>query len=249
MTTPWAEARVEAELDFGNIDEEIRRRLERSVAIATRRCEAHFTALEKHASRTAKQIARGFETAFKQISRDSQRMAALVRADIASASGTIQIGFDDGAARTKIAALKAHLQQQLAATIKIDINQASALQAAGRARNIIQTYFAANPVTISVGVDQSALSALSAPNLNVTIDVNTAASMAALQAAHAQMQGWLSANPLNANVNVDNNSVNSATRSVQRMGRVFGGVGKSVLSAGATLGKWAAIAGTAVVAA
>lgn len=122
MTSPWAEARVEAELDWGNIDTELRTRLERSVAVATRQCQRHFTELQRHATRQAAQISRDYDKAYRDIASGAARTAAQVRSSIESASTDVEIGIDDAGAMAQVKTLRSRLAAEAAKPIDTTID-------------------------------------------------------------------------------------------------------------------------------
>jgi phage-related protein len=113
LTAPFAEAAVEAHLDYGDIDEDLRRRLTQSVAVATRACERHFDNLQRNAARQASQTARNYERSFADIRRDAARTGAEVRKSLRSDDVRIRLDVDTTGAMASLRAVHARMQAWL----------------------------------------------------------------------------------------------------------------------------------------
>ena len=239
VTASWAEAEVEATLDYGNIDTELKTRLTQSVALATRACQRHFDQLERHAARQAAQTARQYETAFRKMRTDAGKAATQIRAALRDFTATVTISVDDAAA---LAALRA-LQTQLTANplqLRVHLDTDAAVTAVRVAHARMQTQLTANPLQLRVHVDQSA-----------PVSVDDAAALAEVRRAHTVMQAWLTANPLQVRVTVDNSLLQQLQGLNAQSGSTSRGVGKlggSLMSAMQTATKFAAIAGAGTVA-
>ena len=112
MTAPWAEASVEASLDYGDIDEDLRRRLTQSVAVATRACQRHFDGLEKHAKRQAQQTASHYEREFGKMRRDAERTGQQIRRAL-DTDVSVQLHIDSTQAFADLRRVHAQMQTWL----------------------------------------------------------------------------------------------------------------------------------------
>ena len=74
MTAPWADAHVDVELDYSNVDRELALRLTASINSAARAARQAFSRMERDAQRNADRMANNFERAFTRI---EQRAAQL----------------------------------------------------------------------------------------------------------------------------------------------------------------------------
>ncbi|MFT4086128.1 MAG: hypothetical protein QM658_03085, partial [Gordonia sp. (in: high G+C Gram-positive bacteria)] len=247
MTAPWADARVEAHLDWGDIDTELRTRLERSVAVASRQCQVHFSRLAQHAARQAKQISRSFETEFRQVTKASQQLATKVRADLAAAGGTIKVDLDDAQARTKLTALHARVQDLTGQTLnlRLDVDTAAAMARVRAGHAQMQAFLTANP--LRVGVDLSGVAEANTVLSQLVRDRTARIDVDLQGAAAAEARLALLAQTRTSTVNVDVDR--RASGVLGRIGSSLTGLGRSALSAGASVLKFGALAGTAVVAA
>ncbi|WP_412475383.1 hypothetical protein ACK8HH_17090 [Gordonia sp. LUNF6] len=131
MTAPggaWASAHVDVELDWGNLDEELIRRLERSAQIAQRAVNKHLDKIATNAERTFDKVERGF---------DSQMRAMERRSDVAAR----QVNKNLGKIRDRDI------------TLNVDVDDTQAVGQVRGAHRAMQAWASANPIEFGVSVD------------------------------------------------------------------------------------------------
>lgn len=113
---------------------------------------------------------------------------------------TIGDGYKRGAQQA-VAAIRVLNQQKIEP--KIDLNAAQFRRDLRDMHRAGQAFFRANPLTVRVDVDQTALSNLSTGDLTIRAEVDAAQVRRSVEVAHAAAQAWLTANPLKVDLDVD----------------------------------------------
>lgn len=231
VTAPWAEARVEAELDFGNIDTELRTRLTAAVQLASREVQREFDQIQRRASLRAGQTAREWENAFQRIRVAAQRTSTALANGL---KAEVKVDLD----QASVNAARARLNQAFAdaLNVKLEVNNGDITSMATAIRTAhakLQQWLDANP-------------------LKVRMDVDTSSLQGDLRAAHSALQAWLLSNPLRVRVDVDQNGISRLTRSMSGSGNnsllgALSKVGSKALDVTKTVAKFGAIAGAATV--
>ncbi|QDB74614.1 tail length tape measure protein [Gordonia phage VanDeWege] len=131
MTSPggeWAKARVGVELDWSNVDQELRQKLERSTLIASRAAQRHLDNLRRSAEVTFTRMGQSYSRQTDGMVRNTQ---------------------------TTVARINAQLQRirDVRVTATLSIDSSGALAELKRVHGTLQAWLNANPLTVRVGVD------------------------------------------------------------------------------------------------
>lgn len=131
MTSPggeWAKARVGVELDWSNVDQELRQKLERSTLIASRAAQRHLDNLRRSAEVTFGRMGQSYNRQTDGMVRNTQSAVARINAQ-----------------------LERIRDVRVVATLSID--SSGALGELRRVHGTLQAWLNANPLTVRVGVD------------------------------------------------------------------------------------------------
>ena len=229
MTSPWATAHVDAELDWSNIDTELVTRLSRSAEIASRAVQRQFDQMERGGKRSFTRTGRSFEQTMRQMVLASKLAASQVNAHLRSIDNKVSVKVDvDAGSVTRLNAQLSALRDRVV-SVRVDVDTGSAVADLAAAITTMQAYASANPISVNVGIDAAA----------------AAAQLAALLAA---LQAQANANPIDIPVNPNGGLGGGGQSSIRRMSSLLTGIGSSALGAAGTFTKFATIAGTATIA-
>ncbi|MET9199035.1 transglycosylase family protein [Gordonia sp. NPDC003585] len=134
MTSPggeWARARVGVELDWSGVDDELRRRLQRSTQIATRAAQRNFDQLQAHASRSFERMADAYERQLDRMRRDTRRAVTEMRRDLRGINTDL--------------------------SVRVDLQSARAMSQLRALREVMQAYLDRHPLIVRIRIDESGL--------------------------------------------------------------------------------------------
>lgn len=134
MTSPggeWAKARVGVELDWSNVGGDLRRRLERETAVASRAAQRNFDALSRGAEASFQRMEQAYDRQLNQMERATARSV--------------------GKIRTELSRLDADLN------IRVDVDAAGAMRQLRSLHGDMQAYLDANPLQVRIDIDRSAI--------------------------------------------------------------------------------------------
>lgn len=117
MTAPWATAHVDVDLDWGDLDEQLVRRLQRASETAQRAVQRNFEQLARNSVAQFGRIEKSFERQMTQMERQSARSATAVNRNLGRIDRRIDVDVDvdsDGAARD-LRAMQRAMQAQASA--------------------------------------------------------------------------------------------------------------------------------------
>ena len=266
MTQPYANARVEVTLDFGQIEAELQARLNTAVGEAVKVAIKHFEKLSKQVDKTAREMRTKFSTALSVMEAKSRQAAQNVGDHWERAGDRISRAIDRATTRSAIAMSRLSLMAQKQASKMADSYEDAFDRILSRATTVLAAI-------------RAEMQSLPNSTLNVRIEFDDAQALGRLQQLMARLQGYLNSNHLtafvdleagdfeqrvafltrNRNIQVDmdvdrNNSVGrlaSSMRVFSGMGSILGGIGSmlgSAASAAGTFAKGLVVAGAAVVA-
>lgn len=266
MTQPYANARVEVTLDFGQIEAELQARLNVAVGEAVKVAIKHFEKLSKQVDKTAREMRTKFSTALSVMEARSRQAAQNVGGHWERAGDRISRAIDRATTRSAIAMSRLSLMAQKQASKMADSYEDAFDRILTRATTVLAAI-------------RAEMQSLPNSTLNVRIEFDDAQALGRLQQLMARLQGYLNSNHLtafvdleagdfeqrvafltrNRNIQVDmdvdrNNSVGrlaSSMRVFSGMGSILGGIGSmlgSAASAAGTFAKGLGVAGAAVVA-
>ena len=266
MTQPYANARVEVTLDFGQIEAELQARLNVAVGEAVKVAIKHFEKLSKQVDKTAREMRTKFSTALSVMEAKSRQAAQNVGDHWERAGDRISRAIDRATTRSAIAMSRLSLMAQKQASKMADSYEDAFDRILTRATTVLSAI-------------RTEMQSLPNSTLNVRIEFDDAQALGRLQQLMARLQGYLNSNHLtvfvdleagdfeqrvafltrNRNIQVDmdvdrNNSVGrlaSSMRVFSGMGSILGGIGSmlgSAASAAGTFAKGLGVAGAAVVA-
>jgi phage-related protein len=191
LSSPWADARVEASLDYGNIDEELQQRLVRSTEIASKACQKHFRAIERAARTSATNTGQNWERAALRVSRAMEtaetrggKALAALALHGQKAAAKLRDSFDDAfdrilaKATSVLASVRAELRSLPNATVKLTVEfSKTQAEVAARAihthlRNFVRLVL--GPIEFGVSLNDTAARArLTELTRTRTVRINT----------------------------------------------------------------------------
>ncbi|NMO00834.1 hypothetical protein HH308_06355 [Gordonia sp. TBRC 11910] len=191
MTQPYADASVEVSLDFGDLETELRQRIERATQLAARVAQKHLEKIATVARRVTGQIAADFEAASKSI----QSTMTSLEAHASKAFRAMRTAFASSM-RDMVARAKGAVQSIRRELNRLDGDIAVQLvvdtEGLKTAHREAQTWLSANPLKVAMQVD----------------------STGGLANAHRVAQTWLASNPLKVKLDVDSSQLTTLETSL-----------------------------------
>lgn len=165
MTEPWASAHVDVDLDFGNLDQELVRRLSRSADIAQRAASRNFEKLAGNAKRSFDKIGNAYDVQMKRMERRTVTGVQAInrqlgKIDSVTAQVNVRMVGADAEQLRKTSSAITRLKRdagKISATIDIKINSIEAVERLDAALGRIRRRY---PVEIPVNVDRKGSKAL-----------------------------------------------------------------------------------------
>lgn len=130
MTEPWATAHVDAELNYGDIDDELVRRLERSTELAAIAVQKHFDRMEQRARKTFRRITTAYRDTTRDMVRDTQQAVTAINQELDRINGPGSLN------------------------ISVSVDTSRAWDELRDMHRDMQAWLNANPLTVRVRVDQ-----------------------------------------------------------------------------------------------
>lgn len=134
MTSPggeWAKARVGVELDWSNVDRDLRARLDRSTKIAARAAQRNFTQLERSSAESFQRMARAYDRQLDRMANNTTRHVARMRRELDSLNTSL--------------------------SLRVEIDEREAWRDLRAMHRDMQAYLNANPLRVRVDVDRRGL--------------------------------------------------------------------------------------------
>ncbi|UCZ88676.1 hypothetical protein [Gordonia sp. WA4-43] len=166
MTSPggeWAKARVGVELDWSNVDQELRQKLERSTLIASRAAQRHLDNLRRNAEVTFGRMGQSYTRQTDGMVRNTQATVARINAQlqrIRDVRVTATLSIDSSGALTELKRVHGTLQTWLNTnplTVRVGVDTARSMASLQATHIAMQSWLQANPLEVDVRANSRGL--------------------------------------------------------------------------------------------
>ena len=155
------------------------------------------------------------QRATRTIEQNFARLETKIDRSVERIAKSIGDGYSDGARRA-VAAIRVLNAQEI--TAKVDVDSAKFRRDLRDMHRAGQAFLRANPLSVRISIDRSALDALGPLSLEAHVDPDQVRRSA--QIAHAAAQVWLNANPLKVDLDVDEDGFEERMRRLTRNRRI-----------------------------
>ena len=155
------------------------------------------------------------QRATRTIEQNFARLETKIDRSVERIAKSIGDGYSDGARRA-VAAIRVLNAQEI--TAKVDVDSAKFRRDLRDMHRAGQAFLRANPLSVRISIDRSALDGLGPLSLEAHVDPDQVRRSA--QIAHAAAQVWLNANPLKVDLDVDEDGFEERMRRLTRNRRI-----------------------------
>lgn len=155
------------------------------------------------------------QRATRTIEQNFARLETKIDRSVERIAKSIGDGYADGARRA-VAAIRVLNAQEI--TAKVDVDSAKFRRDLRDMHRAGQAFLRANPLSVRISIDRSALDGLGPLSLEAHVDPDQVRRSA--QIAHAAAQVWLNANPLKVDLDVDEDGFEERIRRLTRNRRI-----------------------------
>lgn len=157
MTQPWATAHVDAELHYGDLDQELVRRLSRSSEIAARAVQKNFTQLSQNAQKTFERMETAYDRRMQALEKRTGRAVITVnkRLDKVTKKVDVKVDLDPPSVRKRVSAVNKEIRGvDKRVGVDVDVDKKAAARGARRAAKEAQRTANRHPVEIPVRMNR-----------------------------------------------------------------------------------------------